>query len=446
MNKYGIKSALSFLHNSMKQRPNLQKIVENISWLFFDRILRMGVGLIVGVWVARYLGPSQYGLLNFALAFVTLFMAIAMLGINSIVVRDIVKQPACANETLGTALVMQLFGGIAALLLAVVAIAWLRPEDESVKLMVAVLGSVMVFKATEVVKYWFESQVLSKYTVWVENAVFLVVAGVKAAMIILQAPLMAFVWVIFSEAALVAVGLIAVFVWVGGSFFKWQARFDRAKSLLKDSWPMILSGLAILIYMRIDQIMLGQMIGDEEVGIYSAAVRISEVWYFIPAAIVASVFPAIIEAKKQSESLYYQRLQKLYDLMVIMAVGIALPMTFLSDWLIALLFGQAYAKAGTVLAVHIWGAIFVFFGTAWSRWMIIEGFQSTMLKINLMSLVANLLLNLILIPRYGAVGAAIATAISYSLGHTIFALFFKNQKKAVTMMIRTLFSFRRLIH
>jgi len=430
MNGYKNKFLPLFNRNNLKQRPRLLKIVENIGWLFFDQILRMGVSLIVGIWVARYLGPAQYGLLNFVIAFLFLFNAISMMGMRDIVVRDIVREPECADRTLGTAFVMQLLGGMASLLLAVVIIAWLRPEDGLVKLMVAVLGSGMILRATEVIKYWFESQVLSKYTVWVENIAVLALACVKAALILLAAPLMAFVWAIFAEAVLVAVGLMAVYAWRSGSFFNWQARLDRAKSLFAESWPMFLSALAVMVLMRVDQIMLGQMIDDEAVGIYAAAVRISELWYFIPAVIVASVFPAIIEAKKQNESFYYKRLQKLYDVLVVLAIGIALPMTFLSDWMILLLFGQAYEQAGTVLAIHIWGAIFVFFGMAWGKWMVIEGFQSTMFKMNLMSLMANISLNFILIPRYGATGAAIATAISYSLGHTVFALFFKNQRKA----------------
>ncbi len=120
---------------------------------------------------------------------------------------------------------------------------------------------------------------------------------------------------------MVAVGLTAAYVWRGGSVFKWQVRLNRAKSLFAESWPMLLSVMAVMVLMRVDQVMLGQLIGNEAVGIYSAAVRISEIWYFIPFVIVASVFPAIIETKKQSEDIYYERLQKLYDLMVVMAVA-----------------------------------------------------------------------------------------------------------------------------
>lgn len=403
------------LRARIEHRPELQKALTNTGWLFGDQILRMGVGLLVGVWIARYLGPEQFGLLSYAIAFVSLFGAIASLGLNGIIVRDLVKEPDDANTMLGTAFVLQFIGGFLAFGLAIVVIGFARPDDSSAKLMIAVLGFVMVFKSTEVVKYWFESQVQSKYTIWIENGVFLLFAIVKVALILGQASLMAFVWAAFVEGVLVAAGLLGIYAWRGGYLSNWRPHYNRAKTLLKDSWPLILSGMAIMVYMRIDQIMLGQMLGDEAVGIYSAAVRISEVWYFIPTAIVASVFPSIIEARKQSESLYYQQLQKLYDLMVLLALAVAVPMTFLSDWIIELLFGGAYGQAGNVLAIHIWSGLFVFLSVASGKWFVVENLTMLALKRNLYGAALNVILNLVFIPKWGMQGAAMATLISYSV-------------------------------
>ncbi|NCC25319.1 MAG: flippase, partial [Deltaproteobacteria bacterium] len=163
-----------FIRRRIEHRPNLVKIVDNIGWLFFDKILRMGVGLFVGVWVARYLGPDQFGLLNFALAFTGLFGAIAALGLQGIVVRDIVRDPESAPVTLGTAAILQLVGGLVAYLLVLVIIAYLRPDDALSRSIVAILGSMLLLKASEIAVFWFESQVQSKYTVWVQNGAFLV--------------------------------------------------------------------------------------------------------------------------------------------------------------------------------------------------------------------------------------------------------------------------------
>jgi len=375
----------------------------------------MGVGLLVGVWIARYLGPEQFGLLSFALALSGMFGAIATLGLQGIVVRDIVRNPESARLTLGTAAVLQLVGGLVSFLLILVVIAYLRPDDALARTVVAILGAMMLFKASEIAVYWFESQVQSKYTVWVQNSVFLVFAVVKVGLILLEAPLTAFVWAMLAEAAVVAAILLLVLNLRGPTLAQLQASFGRAKSLLADSWPLILSGIAIMVYMKIDQIMLGIMIGDEAVGIYTAAVRISEVWYFIPMAIVASVFPAIIEAKKRSEELYYARLQRLYDLMAVISISVAAPMMLLSAPLITLLFGVNFSEAGAVLSIHIWASVFVFLGVANSQWFIVENHQMLNLQRTMLGALINIFLNIFLIPIFGPEGAAIATVISFSI-------------------------------
>lgn len=409
-----------FFRARIEKRPNLIKILDNIGWLFFDKILRMGVGLLVGVWVARYLGPEQFGLLNFALAFVGLFAFFPTLGLANIMVRDIVNRPVQAMETLGTGFVLRTVGGLVAYVLILCIISYLRPDDTLAKTIVAILGFTQVLSGSGVIKFWFESQVQSKFTVWVENGVFLVIAAVKVVMILSGASLISFVWAAFAEVVAVALLLIAVFAWKVAPISSWQASVSRTKELLRDCWPLILSGVAFVIYMKIDQIMLGQMIGNEAVGIYSAAVRISEAWYFIPAVIVASVFPSIIEARERSETLYYQRLQKLYDLMVVLGVAIGLPMTFLSTKLICLLYGQEYIAAGLVLAVHIWAAVFVFLGIASSKWFIIENRQILTFQRNLIGAVSNVVLNFFLIPKHGAVGAAYATLLSLAATNMLY--------------------------
>lgn len=404
----------SFLRVRVEHRPNLLKILINIGWLFADKVVRMGVGLLVVIWIARYLGPEQFGLLNYATAFIALFGAIATLGLNGIVVRDLVKEPETVNTTLGTAFLLQLLGGLIAFLLGVIVIGYVRPDDTQIRLIVALLGFVMVFKSTEVIKYWFESQVQSKYAVWVENGAFLLIAAIKLALVLNEAPLIAFVWAVLVEAALLAVGLVVMYGWSGERMGAWRVQLGRVKTLLSDSWPLILSGLAIMIYMRIDQVMLGQMLGDKAVGIYSVAVQISEVWYFVPMAITASVFPSILEAKKRGEVLYHQRLQKLFDLMVLLSIAVAIPMSFISEWLVVLLFGDEYSNAGIVLSTHIWAGVFVALGIVSGKWFLVENLQNIQLYRALGGAVINVLLNILLIPMYEEVGAAIATVISYS--------------------------------
>ncbi|MEQ8838039.1 MAG: flippase, partial [Lacipirellulaceae bacterium] len=365
-------------------------------------------------------------------------------------VRDIVRDPESARLTLGTAALLQLMGGFVSFLLIFGVIAYLRPDDSLARSIVAILGSMMLFKASEIAVYWFESQVKSKYVVWVHNCVSLTFAAIKVVLILKQSALVAFVWVMLAEAVVVSLVLLVVLGLRGPALTSLRTSAVRAKSLLNDSWPLILSALAIMIYMKIDQIMLGQMVGDEAVGIYSAAVRLSEVWYFIPMAVVTSVFPAILEAKKRSEAEYYARLQKLYDLMVLVSVAVALPMTFLATPLVGLLFGEAYVAAGTTLAIHIWAAVFVFLGVASGKWFLAENRQILSLQRTSLGAIANVGLNFLLIPHYGVVGAAIATVVSQAIAAWLFdpmqavtrPMFFMKLASMNPLRISTLLSFR----
>lgn len=431
----------AFVRRRIAHRPNLVKIVDNMGWLFFDKVLRMGVGLLVGVWVARYLGPEQFGLFSFASAFVSMFGAVAGLGLQSIVVRDMVRDPLCKEETLGTAAVMQLFGGLLAYGCLMGTFLWLRPDDGLAKLLVVILGSIMLFKFSDVALYWFESQVMSKYIVWVQTGCFLVFAAIKVGLIVSNAPLIAFAWATAAEALVVAVLILFMLGLRSPKLEKLRFSLLRAKTLLLDSWPLLLSGMAVMVYMKIDQIMLGQMLGDDAVGIYSAALRISEVWYFIPMLIVASVSPAILEAKKRDEALYLQRLQRLYDLMVWLSLVVALPMTFLSTPFLVVLFGSAYAESGPVLAIHIWASVFVFLGVASGQWFIAEKRQILIFQRTLLGAVINVALNFILIPKFGGVGAALATVLSQASVCLLYDLF---QNETQPMFYMKLNSFNPL--
>jgi len=259
------------------------------------------------------------------------------------------------------------------MLLAVGSVCLLRPEDRLVWLLVTIIASGTIFQAFDVVDFWFQSQVLSKFTVIARNAAFLVIAVVKIILILQQAPLVAFALAGLGEIVLAAAGLVAACRVHGYRLQFWQGSRARMVELLRESWPLVLSGLAIIVYMQIDQIMLGQMSGDEAVGLYSAAIRLSEVWYFIPTIIVSSVFPAIVEAKKLDSAVYYERLKKLFSLLAGIAYGVSIPLTFLAPYLVRILYGQGYLAAVPILSIHIWASLFVFIGVGQGPWNITEG-------------------------------------------------------------------------
>ncbi|MEH2350052.1 MAG: flippase [Nostoc sp.] len=422
-------------------RSGLRAIIANTGWLFADRILRMGASLVVGVWVARYLGVQQYGLFNYALAFVSLFSPIFTLGLDDVVIRHIIRQSSNREEILGTTFWLKLLGGIASVLFAVSTMFFLG-EHETLKIsLVAILGMAGIFRATDTVDLWFQSQVQSKYSVIARNIAFLLNTAIKIGLILTKASLLAFAWATLAEFAMSAIGLLIVYQVKGYSLWLWRWSLSAAKTLLKESLPLIFSGFAIMIFMRIDQVMLGQMIGNSEVGIYSAAVRVSEIWYFIPGAIVSSVAPSIYAAKEKSESLYYQRIGQLLSLMTCISLGIALPMTFLSEKIIMVMFGSGYAEAGPILSVHIWTSLFVFMGLATSPWFIAEGLNNVSLGKTLFGAILNIILNLFLIPKYGGLGAASATIISQAAATFICNAFDSRTQKIFKIQVRSLLPF-----
>ena len=437
LSKLNLKNKLSLLQSSSR----LRGIIANTGWLFADRILRMGVGLFVGVWVARYLGVEQFGVFNYANAFVGLFITISTLGLDGIVVRSIVREPEKRSLILGTAFWLKLFGGVVALVLAVSCIVLVRRDDQLTIFLVAILSSVGIFQAFDTIDLWFQSQVQSKYSVIAKNTAFAIIALVKVFLISTHAPLIAFAWSGLGEVGLGAIGLMIYYKAVGYSPWLWPWSLPLAKTLLKESWPLILSGVTIMIYMKIDQIMLGQMVGDKAVGLYSAATRISEVWYFIPMAIASSVTPAIYAAKEVSEALYYQRIEQFLRLLSGLAIVVAVPMSFLSGAIITILFGKSYEGSAYILAIHIWTSIFVFMGVGTSPWFIAEGLTQFALRRTIIGAVTNVFLNIFLIPAYGGVGAAIATVISQA-----FAAFFSNAthpktRKLFYLQIKSLLPF-----
>lgn len=395
-----------------------------------DKILRMGVGLLVGVWVARYLGPEQFGAMNYAMAIVALFGAIAGLGLNGIVVRDLVQKPDGTSLTLGTAFVLQLIGGFLAFVLAVAAISIMRPADDLARTMVAILGFALVFKAAEVVKYWFESQVKSKYTVWAESGVFLALAAIRVVLILNQAPLLAFVWAALAETALAGVFLLLIYSRKVGALSRWTASFSRVKGLLMESWPLILGSMASMINMRMDQVMLGSMVNNTVVGNYSAAVRLAEIWLIVPGIIGSSIYPAIIAAKERSEELYRQRILQTTKLMAASVMPVAVIISLLSDHIVHLVYGKQFASAGNYLAIYIWTGVpyLVFF--VLNQMFYIEGLLKVGFVVSVFAVSSNILLNFILIPMFGAIGAAFAT-LATAVGATLLSLFILNLKTGI---------------
>ncbi|WKN32532.1 flippase [Porifericola rhodea] len=416
----------------------LQKVSANMSWLFFERLIMMAVTLAVGVYVARYLGPKLYGILNFGISFIALFIAIANLGLQNVLVKELVEHNEEHNSFMGSAFLMKL-GGSLVLLLIVFCTSQLMTLDAATKIVVLIIGLGIVFKTFDIIGFFFQSKVLSKYEAIARTTSLLSISAIKVALIWLEAPLVYFALVYMIEHAITSVVLLFFYKKQGNSLFRWQFSKKKIFYLLEECWPIIITGLVVSVHMKVDQVMINQMLGDEEVGYYAAAAKISDVWYFIPIIIMSSVFPVIVKTKAQSEKRFKEQLHMLYDIMVILSLSVAIPFSFLSDWFIELLYGPEYLMTGKVLSIHIWSAVFGFLNVVRGKWAVIEKQQKFGVFIQGSGAFVNVFLNLFLIPTYGIIGAAMATLITLALNVVIAPLFInKHYRGQVRLIIQSL--------
>lgn len=384
----------------------------------------MVVTLFVGVVVIRYLGPKQFGLLSYATSFVALFSVFATLGLDEIVIRNLVQAPKRKKNLLGTAFTLKCLGAFLLFIMVFLALQMTSNEKSTANL-VLIIAAGMLFQSFNVIDFYFKSQVLSRFVTYAQLYSLFLSSIAKLSLVFIKASLVWFAWVVVLENAILAILLILMYQSQSLKMYQWRFEKNLARQLLHDSWPLILSGLSVMVYMRIDQVMIKEMLDSEALGNYAAAVRLSEVWYFIPVAVCSSLFPAIINAKKISQELYYVRLQKLYDLMVWLGIAIALPVTFFVEDVIKLLLGEEYILAASVLKIHIWAGVFVFLGVASGKWFLAENLQQYSLYRALTGGIVNVILNLLVIPRLGIIGAAWSTVISYFSAAYLSMVFFR---------------------
>ena len=413
-------------------------IMKNVGWLYSETILHYILGFFVGLLVARYLGPEQFGFLNYATAFLGLFAVLTHLGLEKIVIRNLTKEPEQKDKILGTTFFLKVLGGIGTFLLAVGLIFLLRPGEKQIRLFVAILAFGTVFQAFSAIDYWFQSKIQSRYSVWAKNAAYIIVSLVRVLLIIKRAPLIAFVCVILAESVLAAIGLAVVYQIKGYSLRAWRCTFTYAKSLLAESWPLMLTVISISVYQNIDKVMLGQMIGSEAVGIYSAAVKVGMIWLLIPAAFTFSFFPLIVKGKQINEDLYYARIRKLFNIVAAIGLPIAIVLMFFSSPLVIFLYGSSYARAGLVLGIYVWGSLFASFGGAAEAWIIAEGRTKFALMTKIGGLIINVSLNWLLIPLYREVGAAVATLFAHIATDYLFFLIYSPSRKVGYLMTKAL--------
>jgi PST family polysaccharide transporter len=388
-------------------------MIANAWWLFLDKILRMGVGLVINVQLTNYIGTAGNGLFNYAVMFVGMFYPLVTLGMDTIVVRELVNHPENKETILGTDLILRLCGGAFCFVVSPLLLWFLRPGEISLFYMVLLQLSTIFFLAFDVIELYYQSYIKSKYTVYARNTGFIISAVYKIVLLVQGATLPWFAAALTLETFLGVVLQYYFFAKQGHRVFTWKWDWTLGKKLLREGYPLMLSGFVVLIYMRIDVVMIGQIAGDAEAGIYAAAFRISEIWFFIPYAIINSVIPSLVRSFQTDKALYFRQYQRLYDLLIwfsiIMGIGLALG----SHFIIALLYKPEFAAAANILIVHVWCGLFVAINTASSYHFTYEKQTRITLFKTGIGAATNVALNLLLIPKIGGIGAAWATIISY---------------------------------
>lgn len=429
----------SFVLRRFEGRPNLQKIIANTGWLFFDKILRMGVGMFVGVWVARYLGPEKYGVLSYAQAFVALFAAIATLGLDGIAIRDIVREPEKKDEILGSAFILKLLGGILTSGLAVSVLLLFRPDDVKAIWMVGIISFGTIFQAFDAIDFWFKSQIQSKYTVIAKGITFILTSIIKVVLILKSAPLVAFAWVASLEIAFGAVGLLTAYKFIGYSLRKWYPNIQRCKQLLVQSWPLLLALLAYNLYSRIDQVMIRQMLGEYSSGIYSASTRIYEINLAIAMMFSSSFFPDLVSLYEINRQRFLERYEKLTCILTLFGYISFISILIFGKWLINLLYGVSYSEVYDILMIQIFGSIFLFNAGLRSSYLNITSNQTIITITTISSAVLNVILNYFFIPVYGMRGAAFATVLTQVTSLFLSNIVFSSTRRLFVIQLKGLF-------
>lgn len=411
------------------------RLLANLNWLFADKVLRLLGGLIIGIWIARYLGPEQFGIFNYALAFVALFGAVAKLGIDQIVVRDLTGSPEKQGAILGTTFALKLVAGLIALILVLPA-AWLAQDgDGTFMILIGVVAAGMLFNALDAYDIYYQAHVMSRYVVYARSASFLLFSAVRVGLIFGEYPLVYFAAAATLEIALGGIVLVWSYQRKHATEQKWYFHRETMASLLKDGWPLIISSALIVVHTRIDQVMIGQMLGHAEVGIYSAAIRLSESWLFVPLIIVQTVTPYLLKLRETNVSYYQIRLFQLYSLMFWLGTLVGVGAFLFGEFFVVLLFGEEYRAAFLPLVLTIWTGIFISQSVARGVWMVGENLQGYRLANNLIAVPMNIALNWLLIPKYGVVGASVASLISIGVSTWIIPFLFKPMRTSNMQML-----------
>ena len=411
MNASWTKYLPKIIQEWLNGRQQLQQAIGNTGWLLFDRIFRIVIGLTIGAWIARYLGPAKFGELAYVLSFIAFFQVIADLQADGFIVRDIAQERGDVSVILGTALWLRSIFGVVAWASASGLMLLLHPEDQQLFWLTAIIGGTMVFRAFDTVDLWFQSQSQSKRTVFTKLVAYLFSNGIKVILLLNNASLVAFAGVICLEGAATALGLIIAYQRFP-TRDRWKVSFCQVKTLLYLCWPFMISSFMITVFMRIDQIMLKEMLGEKALGIYAAALPISQVWSVIPSVLVISLAPFVARKMTRDENEYKDALVIIFRFFSIFALSVAIMTSLASSWIIKVMYGPQYEYSAVVLSVHVFVNVLIFQGIAQDLWIINKNVRIVTLISTFIAAIIGISFNALLIRKFGSLGAVFSYIIA----------------------------------
>ncbi|HIF9198282.1 TPA: flippase [Photobacterium damselae] len=416
----------------------LVKAIKNSSWLLIDKVFRIFLGVFVSAWVARYLGPDEYGKLAYAMAVIGIFQVISLCGFDGIVVRDISKDKSKANIILGTAFYARILSGIVCLILVSTISGIYYGFGSKSQYLIIIFGSSLIFQCGDVVDLWFQSQSESKRTVIVKLSCYIISSLLKVSLILIKADVIYFAFVMALEFAIVSLGLFFSYKNFPTSE-KWKFKLDKCRLMLKESWPFILSGISVLIYIRIDQIMIEAMMGSHSLGIYAAVIPFSSYMSFLPSIIFTSILPMITKYRTDSIDKYETALKNLFRLFAIIGWLISLSLFFTSEFLVSHLLGDSYHEGIEIIKIYSFTNIFICMGVAQGVWILNENKSKISLYRTILGAFFCIVGNYIFIPLYGLIGAAYVGLFSQMLSTVFSNILFA--RKIFSYQIKSILSF-----
>jgi len=412
------------------------KVVKNATWIITCKVIEAVLHLVITMLTARYLGPSNYGVISYAASIVAFAVPVMQLGVRNILINELVNAPDKKGLTLGTALCMNFVSSLLCIV-GVTAFALIANHNETEAIIVCFLYSIsLIFQAIQILQYWFQERLLSKYVSLSMLVAYLIVSVYQIILLILDKNIY---WFAIAEAikhAFIAFLLIIIYRKCGGE--KLSVSIDVCKRLLSRSKHYILSNLMITIFAQTDKIMLKQMVGDTVTGYYSAAVNCANMSNFVFLAIVDSARPSIFQSKLVSKKSFEQKISLLYTVIIAVSLLQCVGFTVFAKLIVQILYGAEYMPAVVLLQIVVWYTTFAHLGLVRDIWILSEEKQNYLWKINIFGALTNVVLNWLLIPKFGGVGAAVASLITQFIANIGMCFVLKPLRYNNVLMIRGL--------